>query len=133
MLHAADIKVNGKSEFFLMYLFTGRQILDIISTGGVMEIREKRRNDKNRKKTVYQALITVSQFGIYMLVPIFLCFFAGLFLDRKIGTSFFMILLFFVGALAGFRNVFLLARRIYGDKEGEGSHEKKGDGTDQNS
>ncbi len=107
--------------------------MDIISTGGAMKIREKRRNDKNRKKTVYQALIAVSQFGINMLVPIFLCFFAGLFLDRKMGTSFFMVLLFFVGALAGFRNVFLLARRIYGDAEGKAVHERKGKATDQDS
>ena len=67
------------------------------------------------KKTVYQALTTISQFGINMLVPIFLCSFLGLFLDRKLGTSYLVVILFFVGALAGFRNVFLLAKKIYDD------------------
>lgn len=80
-------------------------------------MRENRRKDRKRKKAVYQALTTISQFGINMLVPIFLCFFLGLFLDRKMGTSCFMILFFFLGALAGFRNVFLLARRIYSGTE----------------
>ena len=64
-------------------------------------------------RNVYQALTMITQFGINMLVPIFLCSFAGMFLDRKFGTSFWMILLFFVGTLAGFTNVFRFARRIY--------------------
>ena len=55
----------------------------------------------------------IMQFGINMLVPIFLCSFAGMYLDRKFGTSFWMILLFFVGTLAGFTNVFRFARKIY--------------------
>lgn len=55
-----------------------------------------------------------------MLVPIFLCSFAGLFLDRKLGTAFWFVLLFFVGALAGFRNIYILAKKIYeGDDKGE--------------
>ncbi len=67
------------------------------------------------KKTVYHALTTISQFGINMLVPIFLCSFLGLFIDQKLQTSCFMVILFFVGALAGFRNVYLLAKKIYDD------------------
>ncbi len=67
------------------------------------------------KRTVYQSMATISQFGINMLVPIFLCSFLGIFLDRKLETSCFMVILFFVGALAGCRNVFLLAKKIYND------------------
>ena len=73
--------------------------------------------DKKYKKSVYQSLAVISQFGINMLVPIFLCSFAGLFLDRKLGTAFWFVLLFFVGALAGFRNIFILARKIYEGEE----------------
>ncbi len=43
----------------------------------------------------------VTQFGINMLVPIFMCSFAGWFLDKKFGTSYWFVLLFFIGALAG--------------------------------
>lgn len=64
-------------------------------------------------KTVYQALMMVTQFGVNMLVPIFLCSFVGMFLDRKLGTNVWMVALFFVGALAGFTNVFRFARKIY--------------------
>lgn len=67
------------------------------------------------KRTVYQSMATISQFGINMLVPIFLCSFLGIFLDRKLETSCFMVILFFMGALAGCRNVFLLAKKIYND------------------
>lgn len=69
------------------------------------------------KRTVYQALAMISQFGINMLVPIFLCSFLGNFLDQKFGTSFLVVLFFFIGALAGFRNVYRMAKRIYGEKE----------------
>ena len=67
-------------------------------------------------KSVYHALTMISQFGINMLVPIFLCSFLGIYLDRKFGTSFWMVVLFFIGAMAGFRNVYIFAKRIYSMK-----------------
>ncbi len=70
----------------------------------------------NYKKNVYQALTMVTQFGINMLVPIFLCSFIGIYIDKKIGTSYWVIILFFVGALAGFRNVYMFAKKIYSMK-----------------
>ena len=76
--------------------------------------------NKKYKRSVYQSLAVITQCGINMLVPIFLCSFAGMFLDRRLGTAFWFVLLFFVGALAGFRNIFILARKIYeGDKKDE--------------
>lgn len=67
-------------------------------------------------KNVYHALVMVTQFGINMLVPIFLCSFFGIYLDHKFGTSCWMVILFFVGGLAGFRNVYVFAKRIYNTK-----------------
>ena len=76
--------------------------------------------NKKYKRSVYQSLAVITQFGINMLVPIFLCSFGGLFLDRKLGTAFWFVLLFFVGAISGFRNIFILARKIYeGDDKDE--------------
>ena len=80
-------------------------------------VRQKKERYVKKKKKVFRSLTLISQFGINMLVPIFICSFAGMFLDRRLGTSFFMIILFFVGAIAGFRNIFILARRIYEDKD----------------
>lgn len=46
----------------------------------------------------------------------FSLFFFRIYIDRKLDTSFWMVLLFFVGALAGFRNVYVFARKIYNMK-----------------
>ena len=64
-------------------------------------------------KTVYQSLTMITQFGITMLVPILLCSFLGWYLDEKLQTSWLFVALFFIGALAGFRNVFILSKRIF--------------------
>lgn len=62
-------------------------------------------------------LTLITQFGINMLVPIFLCFFIGYYLDQKLGTSYLMIIFFFIGALAGFRNIYIFARRMTKNNE----------------
>ncbi len=69
----------------------------------------------NHNQKVFQCLALISQFAIHMLVPIFMCSYLGYFIDSKIGTSFLFIIFFFVGAFAGGRNIFLLARKIYDD------------------
>mgnify|MGYP002731987838 FL=1 len=63
-------------------------------------------------KNVIQSLTTLTQFTIYMLVPIFVCAFLGMYIDKKAGTSYWMIVLFFVGAIAGFQNVYRLTKKI---------------------
>ena len=68
------------------------------------------------KKSVYKALAMVSQVGIAMLVPIFLCCMLGLYLEKNFSVPAF-VLLFFLGALAGMRNVYVMLSSIY--KEGE--------------
>lgn len=64
-------------------------------------------------KEVYRSLTLITQFGINMLVPIFLCTFLGIFLDKKLGTNFLVIILFFIGAVAGARNIYIFAKNIY--------------------
>ena len=56
-------------------------------------------------KEVYRSLTLITQFGINMLVPIFLCTFLGIFIDKKLGTNFIVIIMFFLGAIAGARNI----------------------------
>ena len=63
------------------------------------------------QKEVYNNFTLVFQFGINMLVPILLCTFIGIFLDRLFSTSFIVIILFFLGAAAGIRNIFVFALR----------------------
>lgn len=66
----------------------------------------------------------ITQFGINMLVPIFALSFLGIFLDRTLETSYWMILLFFMGALAGGRNVYRMAKQIY-DRQDRSSREER--------
>ena len=71
---------------------------------------------KDNSKIV-RSLSMISQFTIHMLVPICMCSYIGYLLDEKLSTSFLFIILFFVGALAGGRNVYRLAQKISGGKD----------------
>ena len=42
----------------------------------------------------------ISQFGINMLVPVFICSFAGMWLDKKLGTDFLIIIFFHIVKMA---------------------------------
>lgn len=79
---------------------------------------------------MFQSLALIMQFGIQMLVPIFMCLFLGIWIDRRAGTSFWVIVLFFMGALAGFTNIYKLARKIYANDSGRRGKEagRNGDG-----
>ncbi|MBS7305049.1 MAG: AtpZ/AtpI family protein [Lachnospiraceae bacterium] len=70
-------------------------------------------------KEVYRSLTLITQFGINMLVPIFLCTFLGIFIDKKLGTNFIVIIMFFLGALAGARNIYIFSKSIYDKPKGK--------------
>lgn len=74
-------------------------------------------------KSVYQSLVLITQFSIHMLVPIFLCTFIGIWLDKKLDTGFLVIILFFMGAMAGFRNIYIMSKQIYDKKDEDKKHE----------
>lgn len=79
-------------------------------------------------KKVSQALILIVQFGINMVVPIALMCALGIYLDRKFQASFWTILFFILGAVAGAQNVFKMAKRVYSmptDRELSARHKKK--------
>ena len=63
-------------------------------------------------KSVAKSLAMISQVGISMLVPIFLCCMLGMFLEKNLGWPAF-IPMFILGALAGMRNVYVLISAIY--------------------
>lgn len=80
---------------------------------------------KGFDKSVYHSLTLITQFGINMLVPIGMMTWLGVYLDKKLGTSYLVILLFFVGAIAGGQNVYRMAKKIYGQKEKQESNDRK--------
>lgn len=75
------------------------------------------RKKEHYDKSVYRSLTLIMQFGINMLVPICVMSVLGIWLDNKFGTSYLMIVLFFLGAIAGGQNVYKMARSIYRKKE----------------
>lgn len=77
------------------------------------------------KKSVYKSFAMISQVGIAMLVPIFLCCMLGLFLKEQFGIPAF-IPLFFVGALAGMRNVYVMLSAIFKEEDKKKNDRKNG-------
>lgn len=86
------------------------------------------------KKSVYQSLVQITQFGLYMIIPILLCTFIGIWLDKWLGTGFLVIIFFFLGAVAGGRNIYIFSRQIfeknthspYASRKKEAEKEKQG-------
>lgn len=78
---------------------------------------------KGDDRIVYQSLAMVTQFGLNMIVPICMMSALGVWLDRKLGTSWLTILFFVIGAVAGGQNVYRMARRMCG---GEGPDREQG-------
>ncbi len=70
------------------------------------------------KNSVFQSLILVTQFGINMLVPILLCTMIGAYLGKKFSIPIIAVPLFLIGALAGCRNVWIMAKKLFEDKDG---------------
>jgi F0F1-type ATP synthase assembly protein I len=66
---------------------------------------------KKDNRQVAEALVLVFQFGINMIVPIFLCSMIGIWLGERTGISWMMIPFFIVGALAGFTNIYKMVKK----------------------
>lgn len=70
-----------------------------------------------KKRNVFQAFTMVIQFGLNMLVPIVMCTLLGVWIGEKSGIKIITVPLFLMGALAGFRNIFIMAKKIYQDND----------------
>lgn len=74
------------------------------------------------KKSVFRTMSLITQLGISMLAPIFLCVYVGQYLDQRFGWSTFVPLLI-MGILAGGKNAHILAMRIVKDSEKDKSRD----------
>lgn len=70
------------------------------------------------KKEVFRCLALVTQLGIHVMVPVFMCVFIGYFIDKKFGTSTILVFLI-LGILAGGRNGYMLAKGVVAENERE--------------
>ncbi len=92
--------------------------------GGIASVSYDRQRENHVKfnRKVYQALTMIGQFGINMLVPVFLCSFLGIFLDGRLGTNFLVIVFFFIGAIAGGYNIYRFARGIFASESEQSAY-----------
>lgn len=75
------------------------------------------------KKSVYNTFALISQLGISIIVPIFLCTFAGAFLEEKFSIPV-TVPLIILGVLAGGRNAYYLVRHANEDPEDKEDEER---------
>lgn len=69
-------------------------------------------------KKLIRALSLVTQLAVSMLVPILLCLFIGIVLDRWLNTSpLFIIIFILLGVGGGFRSVYMLTRSFFTEKD----------------
>lgn len=62
-----------------------------------------------KKNAVFRNITLISQLSINILVPTFLCLLAGMWLDSKLGTSFWAVILLVIGILSGGKSAYTIA------------------------
>ncbi|MFR5602113.1 MAG: AtpZ/AtpI family protein [Lachnospiraceae bacterium] len=77
-----------------------------------------------RKKSIFRHLAMISQLGFSVLASIFLCLFAGYFIDSRFGTKT-MVIFLILGTLAGGRNAYLLVRKMLDTELKEDEEERQ--------
>lgn len=70
----------------------------------------------NRKKTI-QILSLITQMGLVMIVAIGMTTALGIWLDRRLGTSFITVILFFLGAAGGIQGIYRMVKQIFKDED----------------
>lgn len=79
-------------------------------------LRSATQMDKDTKKTAIQ-MAYASSIGIAMVLMIFGGLYFGVYLDRKFESGYiFTILLLLAGIIAGFRNIYVLIKKIPDEK-----------------
>ncbi len=64
-------------------------------------------------KSVWKGLVMLTQIGISMMVPIFLCLFLGIKIDQWLNTNWLVLIFLGLGIGAAFRNVYHLTKTFY--------------------
>lgn len=77
---------------------------------------------KRHQKSVFRSLAMVTQLGLCVVTPVFLCVFAGYYLDSRYGTGLTLPLLI-LGVLAGGRCGYGMARQTFLVNEKEEARE----------
>lgn len=66
-----------------------------------------------KEKKIFRSFSMITQIGISMMVPIFICVWIGTWLDRWLHTEVPFLILLVLGIGAAFRNVYILTKSFY--------------------
>ena len=118
-------EINGTQSVVFEVKVAENDMGKIIGNGCSRDCGTVRIYMKNQRK-VFQSLTLILQFGLTMIVPIVMCTLLGAWLGKKYGMPIITVPLFIMGALAGFNNIFKMAKKIYGQvNEGKRDHVEK--------
>ncbi|MBR1742729.1 MAG: AtpZ/AtpI family protein [Lachnospiraceae bacterium] len=76
-----------------------------------------------KDKKVLRSFVMITQIGISMMVPVFLCGVLGRWLSRLTEKDWVFLVLIFIGVGAAFRNFFIVTKSFY-EKDMKEEHEK---------
>lgn len=79
------------------------------------------------KRKTFQTLALITQLGLIMISSVGIASWIGVWLDRKLGTSFITVVMFFLGAAAGFQTVYRMVRQIFRDEDGKDDRDSEKD------
>lgn len=74
---------------------------------------------------IFQSLTLILQFGLNMIVPIFMCTMFGIWIGRKYDILWVTIPFFLLGALAGFNSIYKMAKKVWQQKNERGNRNVK--------
>lgn len=75
-------------------------------------------------RKVLKSMMMVTQLGIVMMVPIFLCGALGIWLERITGLEILFLIMLLLGICSGFRSVYMVTKSFYAS-DMKKEHEKK--------
>lgn len=81
-----------------------------------MDIINYMKHRKDDKKETFKILPLITQLGLVMIASVGMTTALGVWLDRRLGTSFITVILFFVGAIAGCQGIYRLVKKADSDE-----------------
>ena len=76
------------------------------------------------KHGIGQAIVMITQLSINMLVPVFMCLFIGIWLDKRLGTDWLTLVFLILGIMGGIRGVYSLIHNILEQEDMEDKDER---------
>lgn len=88
----------------------------------------KKRDKKRERREIVNALAMLLQIGLAMMTCMAMSFGIGFYLDRLLGTKYWVVIFLLIGILASIRSLFILTGKLkltepsHKDAEGEPEH-----------